>query len=242
MIKLNFRVYNPQKDVEKSKLYKIVSNGNVQFIEEQENGKDIVNMEYCLENEQYGIFAKEYRRPDTLKDGGKVADVLACIIDEEKKRIYSLIFDVKRDISAFSDDLTKPDAMIVAIKEVRDFIKQIRAEILHKESFLLYYKDEGYVEKAEVGIVTSSFEPEKFQKVSERLQFLLEEGKKNVSSLVNLKLMNNLRAYVTEVKTLRDFSEKRIVIGSSIYPLQVYDLQKKNELEYEANIKICFEE
>lgn len=111
-----------------------------------------------------------------------------------------------------------------------------------KSLFLLYYKDEGYVEKAELGIVTSSFEAEKFKKVSERLQFLLEEGRKNVSSLVNLKLMNNLRSYGTEVKTLYDFSEKKIVIGSSIYPLQVYNLQKKNELEYEANIKLSLEE
>lgn len=91
MIKINIVLYNSQKKIEKSKLYKVSGNCTVRFIEEQKFGKDIVNLEYHLEDEQYGIYANEYRRPDTLKDGGKVADILACVVDEQKKK-YILIF------------------------------------------------------------------------------------------------------------------------------------------------------
>lgn len=226
MIKIKFWPYNSQKRIEKSKLYKVNGNCTVQFIEEQQLGKDIVNLEYHLEDEQYGIYANEYRRPDTLKDGGKVADILACVVDERKKEIYSYIFDVKRNISAFSDDLSKESAMITAINEVRDFIKQLHAEILHKESFLLYYKDDGYKENMKLGIVTSSFEPEKFKAVAEKLENLMTNEANSVPSLVSMKLKNNLRPYATEIESLYNFSKKKIVIRNNVYPLYVFIIQK----------------
>ena len=238
MIKINIVPYNSQKKIEKSKLYKVSGNCTVQFIEEQKFGKDIVNLEYHLEDEQYGIYANEYRRPDTLKDGGKVADILACVVDERKKEIDTYIFDVKRNISAFSDDLLKESAMITAIKEVRDFIKQLHAEMLHKESFLLYYKDDGYKENMKLGIVTSSFEPEKFKAVAEKLENFMTNEANNVPSLVSMKLKNNLRPYATEIEPLYNFSEKKIVIRDNVYPLYVFTLQKINETDYEANINI----
>lgn len=235
---MGFRTYNPQKKIDKSILYKVNGNCTLQFVEEQNVGKDIVNLEYRLEDEQYGIYANEYRRPETLKDGGKVADILACVVDEGKKEIYSYIFDVKRNISAFSDDLSKESAMITAIKEVRDFIKQLHAEMLHKESFLLYYKDDGYRENMKFGIVTSSFEPKKFKAVAEKLEKLMTKEVNSVPTLVNMKLKNNLRPYVTEIQHLYNFSEKKIVIRDNVYPLYVFTLQKINKTDYELNIKL----
>lgn len=58
------------------------------------------------------------------------------------KEMDTLIFDVKSNISAFSDDLLKDNAMLTAIKEIRDFAEQIHAEILHKNS-LMTYKNEA---------------------------------------------------------------------------------------------------
>lgn len=128
--------------------------------------------------------------------------------------------------------------MITAIKEVRDFIKQLHAEILHKESFLLYYKDDGYKENMKLGIVTSSFEPEKFKAVAEKLENLMTKEDDSVPSLVRMKLKNNLRPYVTEIEPLYNFSEKKIVIRDNVYPLYIFTLQKINETDYEANIKL----
>lgn len=71
----------------------------------------------------------------TVKQGCKTADILACAVDENEKKIATFIFDVKSNISAFSDDLLKDQALLTVIKEVRDFVEQIHAEMLHKNGF-----------------------------------------------------------------------------------------------------------
>lgn len=239
MINLSLRAYNPQKPVEKNILYKVDENGIIKFMEQHQATKEVANVEFYFKDGQYGIYANEYRRPGTQKEGCKTTDVLVCVVDEQKKEINSLIFDVKSNISAFSDDLSKEGAMITAIKEVRDFIEQIHAEILHKESFLLYYKDDGYVEEERVGIVTKSFEPEKFKGVAEKLEKMISEEKKDVPQLVAYKLKNSLRAYEKEIEPLYNFADKKIVISKTIYQLQVFFLQKVNDTDYEATIKMA---
>ena len=49
-------------------------------------------------------------------------------------------------------------------------MEQLRYAMLHKDSILLFHKDEGYMEMAEVGIATRNFEREKFLKVAEFLE------------------------------------------------------------------------
>ena len=93
-------------------------------------------------DEQFGIYATEYRAP-VIKKGIKTTDIIACIIDEKQKNIYTLVADVKSNISSFSDDLSKGAALITVIKEVRDFSEQIEDGLLHKENFLMYHKNES---------------------------------------------------------------------------------------------------
>ena len=101
--------------------------------------KDFFDLIFDLCPGQYGIFAYEYRNPVTLKQGCKTADILACAVDESEKIINTFIFDVKSNISAFSDNLLRDNALLTVVKEMRDFVEQIHAEMLHKDSFILYY-------------------------------------------------------------------------------------------------------
>lgn len=239
MINLSLRPYNPSKAIDKNNLYRVNETTIIKFIEQHQETKEIVNMEIVLKEEQYGIYANEYRRPGTEKEGCKTTDVLACIIDKKNKKIKSIVFDVKNNISAFSDDLLKEEAMITAIKEVHDFIEQIHAELLHKESFLIYYKDAGYMEHENVGIVTKSFEPEKFRAVAQKLETLMSEEKKDVSALISLKLKNSIRPYEPEIESLYNFADKKLIISKREYPLRVYILQKENNIDYEITIRWC---
>lgn len=239
MINLIFRTYNPLSPVEKNQLYRIDKSAVVNFEEQHEKTKEIAKVDFELKEGQYGIYANEYRRPGTSKEGCKTTDVLACVVDEKKKEINSLIFDVKSNISAFSDDLSKATAMITAIKEVRDFIEQIHAEILHKDSFLVYYKDDDYVETENVGIVTKNFEPEKFRAVAEKLENMVTEDKEDIPALVSIKLKNNLRAYKTEIGTLYNFADRKIMIRKKAYQLNLFLLQKVNDTNYETVIQMA---
>jgi len=240
MINIDFRTYKPTRQIDKNILYKIEGSCSVEFVEQHDETREVVDVEYNLNDNQYGIYANEYRRPGTRKDGCKAADVLSCIVEQNKKEIKSLVFDVKSNISAFSDDLSKSVALLTAIKSVRDFIEQIRAEILHKESFLLYYKAEGYVEQEEVGIVTTNFEPEKFREVAKRLNEIMTEDQGDVPPLIFLKLKNSLKPYEHEGENLCNFADKKIVIGEKMYQLQVFLLSKVNEFDYRTTINMSY--
>lgn len=241
MIDINLKVLEENAPFQKNVLYRIEKARTVQFIEKHGERKELVNLEYGLCDGQYGIFSHEYRSPSVSKQRCKTADILACVIDEVDKRIYTTIADVKSNISAFSDDLLKDNAMLTAIKEVRDFIEQLHAEILHKNSFLLYYKDSGYIEYERLGIVTKNFEHEKFLAVAEQLEQLFRMESPPVPMLVALKLKKNLAPYMNEADRLRDFAARKVKISGRDYHLHVFLLNKINELEYASSVKISAE-
>lgn len=118
MLKLNLKEYDKKKSYQKNVLYKI-SKDTVIPVEERHGDNDScerVDLVYSLHLGQYGIFAYEYRNPVTLKEGCKAADILACAVDENEKKIVTFIFDVKSNISAFSDNLLKDNALLTSLK------------------------------------------------------------------------------------------------------------------------------
>lgn len=241
MVQLNLKEFDKKKPYQKNVLYKI-SKDTVIPVEEKHGDEDScerVQLDYSLCPGQYGIFAYEYRNPVIQKDGCKTTDILACAVDEHEKKIVTFIFDIKRNISAFSDNLLKDNALLTVIKEVRDFVEQIRAEILHKNSFMLYYEDDGFSEDENIGIVTKRFEKEKFSDAAELLQELFQKETVSIPKLVEIKLKNNLGAYRNEVKRIRDFSEKRVMLFGKIYDLKVVLLESVSEELYEASIKVA---
>lgn len=241
MINLNFKDYEEKKSYQKNILYKINKAVVIPF---EEMHKDInkcerVDLIFDLSSRQYGIFAYEYRNPVTLKQGCKTADILACAVDESEKKVNTFIFDVKSNISAFSDNLLRDNALLTVIKEVRDFVEQIHAEILHKNSFILYYKDDGFTEHENIGLITKKFEKDKFIAAADLLEGLFENETAKVPGLVKIKLKNNLGAYKNEVKRIRDFSGKRVILCGKEYDLSLILLEKVSESEYAAAIKIA---
>lgn len=239
MINISLREYDKAKPIQKNILYKVNNTCSIPFVEQHEGNKEVANTQYILEDGQYGIYANEYRAPNTEKRGCKTTDVLACVVDTNIKEINSLIFDVKSNISAFSDDLSKDGAMMTAIKEVRDFIEQVHAELLHKESFMLYYKDAAYNERENVGIVTKNFEPKKFVAVAERLEKLIAEQEKSIPPLILYKTKNNINAYKGEIESLYNFAQQKIAIKGKLYQMQVFLLDKLNATDYQTTIQLA---
>ena len=240
MIKLNWKEYGGKGSYQKNILYKISGDTIIPFTETHEGSADCerVDLRYLLHPGQYGIFAYEYRNPVISKQGCKTADVQTCVVDEGEKKITTFICDVKSNISAFSDNLLKDNALLTVIKEVRDFAEQIKAEILHKNSFILYYKAEGFVENENIGIVTKRFEKEKFAAAADMLESLFQKESPSVPKLLEIKLKNNLGAYRNEVNRIRDFSRKKVLIFEKPYDLKVILLEKISDTEYKVSIEI----
>lgn len=95
MINLDFRLLPENKKVQKNEIYKVNKSCTVDFVEEHDNHKEVVKLVFALDDQQYGIYANEYRRPGINKRGCKTTDVLSCVVDDANKKVYTLIFDVK---------------------------------------------------------------------------------------------------------------------------------------------------
>lgn len=226
------------KCYQKNALYRIDGKMTVRFEEDHIQTKETVDLLFDPNKNQYGIFAKEYRRPGINKNGCKSTDVLCCLVDERKLEIRTLIFDVKSNISAFGDDLSKGNAMLTVVKEVRDFLNQLHDELLHKDSFMLYYKDEGYSEQERVGIVTKRFEAHKFTQAASFLEDLFEKERLDISPLIQLTLKKNLTPYRCEAQRLRAFAQKKAMIGKKQYELHIFMLKQINDSEYYSSILV----
>lgn len=196
MLNLQIKDIN-SKNISKNVLYKVPESMQILFVESHEDKCEKVILDYKLENEQFGIYATEYRAP-VIKKGIKTTDIIACIIDEKQKSIYTLVADVKSNISSFSDDLSKDDALITVIKEVRDFSEQIEDGLLHKENFLMYHKNEGFNERCEMAIFTRNFECEKFRDAARYIEKLLYDDSENGQVLAEIVMKRNLMRYKGE--------------------------------------------
>ncbi|MDD6071595.1 MAG: hypothetical protein PUC12_12415 [Clostridiales bacterium] len=237
MIQINFKELNADDIYQKNKLYSIKQSMVVPYKEKQTDGEDVVYLEYALKENQYGIFAHEYRNPDTLKQGGKSADIFACVVDERNKKIYTTILDVKHNISAFSDNLYTDKAMLTAIKNVREFVGQIDTELLHRDSLFVYYRAEGYEEFERIGIATTNFDADKFSQVADLLESLLRRDVK-LNDLVLLKLKNSLSPYEGELARIKMFANKKVEIRKKIYDLEVFKLEQAADAVFSANIRM----
>lgn len=241
MADLNTRPFKQGEQIRKNVLYRINESAVIPVREEHDKtpNVEVVKLAYDLKDGQYAVFAYEYRSSNISRRGCKSTDILTCLIDDDKRKIYSLIADIKKNISAFSDDLLKDGALLTAINEVGEFIEQIHHAMLHKESFILYFKDEGFTEKTEIGIATKNFEDEKFLKAAELLEKLKDMQKPpNMQSLYWHKFKNNLMPYVSEAPKLRRFSNHEVEVCGKLYPLNVYLLEKVTDLEYAVKVEM----
>lgn len=244
MVEFNIREIKPNASYQKNTLCRINKDRVIQVCEKHKDSSniEIVNLEYILKENQYALFGNEYRNPHLSAHGCKTTDVLTCIIDDENKTIYSLIFDIKSNISSFSDNLLNENALLTAINEVKDFIEQLSYANMHKNSFLTFHKAEGYSETLEVGIATKNFESEKFLSVADFLENLTHfERPENIQPLVWYKFKTNLMPYISEVKKIRNFANKTVEIEGMPYQLRVFMLEKVTDLEYVVCVQVKYE-
>lgn len=240
MIEYGTQMLKPEAQVKKNQLYKICGDRTVPISELHDDCQDIevVHLRYRLKKGQYAILGYEFRPQFISKQGSKSADVMTCLIDDDKKHVYSLVLDIKRNISAFSDDLLKDNAALTAIKEAVGFIEQIHHSKLHKDSLLVYRKDQGYTETEEVGIATRRLEEQKFYGLADFLENLEELPKLKINPQSWFKVQNQYKPYVPEASKIREFAGHKVTICGRQYPLHVYLLEQINESEYAVSIEL----
>ena len=149
----------------KGRLYRVTSCQTIEFEEKDTN--DIVNIIFLLQDEQYGVYGNEYKPPFVEDNGGKKADILVLVIDEEKQRFNSWIFDVKKTIGG--EDV------------ICHLVEQLAESIQHKKSLTTYF--ENYEEEEHVGYITQEIQKDRIQETILHKSSYVREEKEKIEKL-----------------------------------------------------------
>ena len=130
-------------------------------LREQKVG-DVVDIEYQLEKNEKGYFSEEYR-PDTIaKEGAKVIDITAFIINKKEGVCDWWLYDIKKDVGGQEVILHLCDQWQAAYQYLNN-------------SVLSYLSDIPIETRGNIGVITRNFDTSRIQTEFEKLDKVIQE-------------------------------------------------------------------
>lgn len=204
------------------RLYRITTCRTIIF--EEKETQDIVNIHFSIYDNQYGIYGNEYKPPFVEDNGGKKADILVLVIDEEKKHFSSWVIDVKKTIGG--EDV------------ICHLVEQLIESIKHKKAITTYL--EGFEEEQHVGYITRDLQRERIQEVISKKSAYLNREKVNIECMpTSISMKTQLRLLKEEAKLnlIIDFQNNSIKIGKEILKIEQYiSKEENNKFIYNLNV------
>lgn len=204
------------------RLYRIDISRTIVFEEKDTN--DIVNINYCLSEDQYGIYGNEYKPPFVEDNAGKKADILALVIHEDTKRFSSWIVDVKKTIGG--EDV------------IFHLIGQLMESVKHKRAIAAYLED--FVEEQHIGYITRDLQRDRIQETICKKSAYLAKEKANIECmpfLIGMEARRRLLKEEAKLKLLMAFQDDCIEIGKSMYKIEKYISEEQNDkFVYNLNV------
>ncbi len=209
------------KPLERGKLYTVRRNREIVF--EEKETADRVNIAFSLGEGQYGIYGNEFK-PDFVNDEGtKRADILVLVIDENKKKFGSWVFDVKQTVGG--EDV------------IYHLIGQLKESVIHKNSITLHLQ--GYSEEQHIGYITRDLQKERIAMTIQKKKSYIEEEESKIQSLpflIGMAAGTKLLKEKAKLKMLKQFADEKIEIGPCIYPLECCLFEKDVDC---FDLKVC---
>lgn len=146
----------PQKGV----LNKFSDSRIITFIE-PETG-DAVDVVYQIEADETGYFSEEYRPVTIAKDGAKVIDITAFIINEKENMCYWWLYDLKKDVGG-------QDVILHLCQQWQAAYKYLY------HSVLSYLVDDSIETRGKLGVITRNFDTDRIQAEFESLDKKIRE-------------------------------------------------------------------
>lgn len=195
------------------RLYRIEESRTIVF-EEKETG-DAVNIIFCIQNRQYGIYGNEYKPPFVEDRGGKKADILVLVIDERRKRFSSWILDVKKAVGG--EDV------------ICHLVGQLVESVKHKRAIAAYLDD--YEEEQHIGYITRDLQKNRIQETIAKKKAYLEKEKADIERmpvLIGMEARLGLLKEEAKLKLLSAFQDDCIEIGNKVFQLEGYISKEQN--------------
>ncbi len=209
------------KPLERGKLYTVRRNRKIVF--EEKETADRVNIAFSLGEGQYGIYGNEFK-PDFVNDEGtKRADILVLVIDENKKKFGSWVFDVKQTVGG--EDV------------IYHLIGQLKESVIHKNSITLHLQ--GYSEEQHIGYITRDLQKERIAMTIQKKKSYIEEEESKIQSLpllIGMAAGTKLLKEKAKLKMLKQFADEKIEIEANVYPLECCLYEKDADC---FDLKVC---
>ena len=222
MKKLNGAKIKDKNNLNTNTLYSVSQSMTLQLeeVHKEDISKDIVYVEFQLEEKEYGVYGHEYRPLFLTEKSCKKLDLLGIVVSDKQKQITSYLFDVKKKVGG--ED------------EIGDFIEQLEDGYLHKQAMMQYFSD--YIEIEHIGVITRKFD-------EGGIKNLIDKKKEEINKMISIPMLLRSRIEIEkfkremELKVLEDFLNKKVMIHGKRYDLEVHILQPKGN-DYAINFLV----
>ncbi|MGN0292681.1 MAG: hypothetical protein ACI4D3_01615 [Lachnospiraceae bacterium] len=127
----------------KTELYEIRKSRNIMVEEKQADGSlDQVTLNYDMKSGDIGYYAKEYRPAGVKKEGSKVIDITALMMNAEEKSVRWHLYDIK-------DTLAGGNTIVKLYNQWNSGLEYLQ------DSVLIYLQD--YLAVPDLGVITREY-------------------------------------------------------------------------------------
>lgn len=149
---------------EKTALYEVRNSCDITVEEKQDDGSlDQVILEYQLGSDDTGYFAKEYRPENVKKEGSKVIDITAVMLNHDKKCVRWHLYDIK-------DTLAGDGTVTKLYNQWNSGLRYLQNNILDQAS--------AYSMAPDLGVITRCYDEERMKRLKNEYQKLCDGAEK----------------------------------------------------------------
>ena len=170
-MKIHARKLKDSEIPERTALYELRDSRDIPVEEEQKDdgSLDRVILKYEIEKDDVGYFGKEYRPEKVKKEGAKLIDITAIMLNHMKKYVRWHLYDMK--------DTLAGDHTVVQLYD------QWNAGLGYIQKNILAYMPE-YMITPDLGVITRSYDKERMKRLNEQYEKIcneIENGKQEIS-------------------------------------------------------------
>lgn len=212
----------------KTDLYEVRKSCNIMVEEKQDdNSLDQVIMEYHMEDNEIGFFAKEYRPEDVPKMGAKVIDITAAIMNHEGKYIRWHLYDIK-------DTLAGKKTVTTLFSQWYSGLRYLQKNILDRMP--------EYSVTSDLGVITRCYDEERMRRLrndAQRQCDEIESFRENMT-LSQRKKRTDIAKYRGILKAAQAILDKKFEAENGIdtYKIQIRHLLSENDKIYRMRFPV----
>lgn len=210
-------------------LYEVQSSRDIAVEEEHESdgSLDQVILEYHVGDDDIGYFAKEYRPDGVRKEGTKVIDITAVMLDHKKKHVRWHIYDIKATLAG--------ENTVVKLHNQWSF------GLRHLEQSILSQL-QGYSAIPDLGVITRCYDEARMKRLKDIFQRQCDEIENYPKrmTLAQQKKRADIvkyRGYLKAIQAILDgvFQAEN---GEATYKIHIRNLSEENGQIYKMRFPV----